>query len=660
MWFFRKEDKLKNILGVVFNLMIGLLIFLVIIAIILTIIIFLYLIIEKKFENKVYPGVHLKNIDLSSMTYDQVNGALKQEIGKINQNGVAFYYHDANSKKSEAMKKTTVYPLVSSLSGDIAYEVINFDLNKTIEEAFAIGRGGTFLNNLLEKIDSYANTKEVNLYMSVNEEQVGKILKTYFDQFEVPAKNAELLQKKDILNKIVFAISKEQDGRIIDYDSAIDKLVVNLQNLNTSPIEILSTIDKPDVYQIDGYKTVGRANEILSFAPFKLTYKGNEEHEIEERDWLISRDELAAWLVIKKGFSKAAEVGLNGAVEEYLENNIHPVLNIEPLDAKLEVANGRVTEFQMGTDGLSLDSEATLVNLENRIIKRVHQSIIKETLDAKNIEIVSKVIMARHISDVNDLGIKEVIGTGKSNFAGSPFNRRHNIKTGINTLNGIIIEPGEEFSLVGALGEIDGEHDYKPELVIKGGKTLPEFGGGLCQVGTTLFRTVLGAGLPVTERRNHSYRVGYYEPAGTDATIYDPWPDFKFLNDTDKYLLLQTYMEDNELRFELWGTQDGRIASTTEPTIYNIVEPGPTKIIETTDLEPGKRKCTESAHSGADAYFDYSVLYKDDTLKERRFKSHYVPWQEVCLVGVEELSATTTTETIIEGEPDEAPLDEAL
>ncbi|MCX6800168.1 MAG: VanW family protein, partial [Candidatus Falkowbacteria bacterium] len=133
---------------------------------------------------------------------------------------------------------------------------------------------------------------------------------------------------------------------------------------------------------------------------------------------------------------------------------------------------------------------------------------------------------------------------------------------------------------------------------------------------------------------NHSYRVPYYEPAGTDATIYDPWPDFKFKNDTNKYLLIQTFMEGSSLRFELWGTKDGRVASSTYPVIYNIVQPEPKKIIETADLKPGEEKCTEKAHAGADAYFDYSVVYPNGESKERRFKSHYVPWQEVCLFGV--------------------------
>jgi vancomycin resistance protein YoaR len=151
--------------------------------------------------------------------------------------------------------------------------------------------------------------------------------------------------------------------------------------------------------------------------------------------------------------------------------------------------------------------------------------------------------------------------------------------------------------------------------------------------------------LPVTERRNHSYRVSYYEPAGTDATIYDPWPDYRFENDTPANILIQARIEGTDLYFDFWGTDDGRVASHTEPVIYNIVRPGPTRYIETADLAPGAKKCTEHAHNGADAYFDYQVKYPDGEIVDKRFTSHYVPWREVCLMGKQPQQASSTEET---------------
>ena len=153
-----------------------------------------------------------------------------------------------------------------------------------------------------------------------------------------------------------------------------------------------------------------------------------------------------------------------------------------------------------------------------------------------------------------------------------------------------------------------------------------------------LFRSAVDTGLQITERRNHSYRVSYYEPAGTDATIYDPAPDFKFRNDTAKHIYINAYIIGTEITFEFWGTNDGREVKVDKPSIYNIVQPPPTKLIETLDLAPGKKKCTESAHAGADAHFATTITYADGRVREETFRSHYRPWQAVCLIGVEQLS----------------------
>lgn len=211
----------------------------------------------------------------------------------------------------------------------------------------------------------------------------------------------------------------------------------------------------------------------------------------------------------------------------------------------------------------------------------------------------------------------------------------------------MLIAPGEEFSLVKALGEIDAAAGYLPELVIKNNRTIPEYGGGLCQVATTIFRSALDSGLNITARQNHSYRVSYYEPAGTDAAVYDPWPDVKFVNDTGNYILIQSRIDKNDIWFDFWGQSDGREATSTTPVVYNIVKPAPTKIIESPDLKPGEKKCTEKAHNGADAYFDYIITYANGEKTTRRFNSHYVPWQEVCLVGIDDSQkeASSTPET---------------
>ncbi|MCX6741316.1 MAG: VanW family protein, partial [Candidatus Parcubacteria bacterium] len=232
---------------------------------------------------------------------------------------------------------------------------------------------------------------------------------------------------------------------------------------------------------------------------------------------------------------------------------------------------------------------------------------------------------------------------GTSNFAGSPVNRRHNIAVGAKILNGLLIKPSEEFSLVKALGTIDDKAGFLPELVIKGDRTVPEFGGGLCQIGTTTFRVALYSGLPITARTPHSYRVVYYEPAGMDATIYNPQPDLRFINDTGANILFETKIDGNILTFDFYGTSDGRKTDITQPILSNITPPGSPLEIKTTDLAPGVRKKLESAHAGADAEFSRTITYVDGSQKTQTWKSHYRPWQEVWMVGVASLDEVATS-----------------
>jgi vancomycin resistance protein YoaR len=103
--------------------------------------------------------------------------------------------------------------------------------------------------------------------------------------------------------------------------------------------------------------------------------------------------------------------------------------------------------------------------------------------------------------------------------------------------------------------------------VIKNNKTEPEFGGGICQVSTTVFRVAINSGLEITARRNHAYPVSYYNPQGMDATVYVPRPDLRFINDTPGYILIQTKIEGTKLTFQFYGTDDGRKIEIIGPKI---------------------------------------------------------------------------------------------
>lgn len=266
-------------------------------------------------------------------------------------------------------------------------------------------------------------------------------------------------------------------------------------------------------------------------------------------------------------------------------------INGEPEDAIFKTENGIVTEFNPGKNGRDLDTKSSI------------DQIISD-LDAEKKESTLVVIQTENnkkLAETNDLGINELIAYGESNYSGSPANRIFNIKVGVNKEKGTLLSSGETFSFNKYLGPVDGEHGFLPELVIKKEGTVPEFGGGLCQVSSTMFRAAMNAGFPITERRNHSYAVQYYAPQGTDATIYPGVQDLKFINDSPAHILIWPVLEKgNHLRFYIYGTKDQRKIEFEAPYVY--------------DKQPdGSMKAT----------WGRTVTMADGTIKKQVFKSVY-------------------------------------
>lgn len=239
-----------------------------------------------------------------------------------------------------------------------------------------------------------------------------------------------------------------------------------------------------------------------------------------------------------------------------------------PTEPKLTIINKRATEFVQPKNGTKLNifdsTQAALLALEK---------------NSKEIELQTLTLAPKtSLASLNSIGIKELIAKGESNFKGSPKNRRHNIKVGVEKMTGIILAPNEEFSFNKFLGPVEEDQGFLPELVIKKEGTVPELGGGLCQVSSTVFRSIVNAGLPIKERKNHAYAVQYYSPQGTDATIYPGSVDLRFINDTQAHILIWPYLKDKDnLVFEIYGTKDSRIVTLQKPFQYDKKEDGSMK-----------------------------------------------------------------------------------
>ncbi len=569
-------------------------------------------------RGRIYHGVQIGSFPVGGLTPAAAEKVVQAAVGTLRQSGLVFSYRDRNLP----------VPMTVSAAADLdlTYEVITYDVPATVARAYAYGRTGGGLWRWLERLRALATGAVLMPAYDWRQDKVLEILHAGFAAWDQPAQNARLVVKDGEIS-----LAQESAGLTFDWRTALSAAAGQLNGLVFAPISLHLQNQAPSLTAALAQSALPAARAFMAGGDITISWAGQE--------WVLSRALAAEFLEVRplpvRPGAAAGAVELGFSLPEFSAwlAPLSAAITIMPQEPKFKLANGRVAEFKPSVAGREFNLEATLRAWEQAII------VDKKTA-VEPVIIISE--PTQKIGNLNDLGIKELLGVGKSNFKGSPRNRRHNIAVGAAAVNGTLIAPSAEFSLLKTLGKIDASTGYLPELVIKGNKTVPEYGGGLCQIGTTTFRATLAAGLPVVERQNHSYAVTYYNNdkglPGTDATIYNPKPDYRFKNDTGNYVLITTRIEGDDLFFEVWGTKDGRQAEQSAVRVWDRVSPPPVKLVETLDLAPGEKKCTEKPHAGIKAAFDYKITYPDGRVDAQTFSSQYRPWQEVCLIGVAELT----------------------
>jgi vancomycin resistance protein YoaR len=419
-------------------------------------------------------------------------------------------------------------------------------------------------------------------------------------------------QKVQITNGVngVLLDNAMMEARIREAASNLDTRAVQVPTLTASR---QLTHDQMEILQTRAEKLVSSSLTLV----------------LDDEKTRLSGKEIVALLS-----TKGAEAVVDSeAVTQYVVG-LGDSFNKEPQDARFAFEDGKVQEFAPGKDGVAVDIQSTATKIQTTIEKFINEDSKNETIEIAATRTPPQVTTDK----VNELGIKERIGRGESYYAHSIPNRIFNVGLAATRANSALIAPGEEFSFNKVVGEVSGATGYREAYVISGGRTVLGDGGGVCQVSTTLFRGAMSAGLPITERWGHAYRVGYYEQnskPGIDATVYAPSKDMRFKNDTPGHILVQTINDPKTLHLvvEIYGTSDGRVATVSEPKIWGIAPPPPDIIQEDPSLPTGTTKQVDWSAGGAKTSFEYKVVRNGETLQEKTFTTSYKPWANVYLKG---------------------------
>lgn len=560
-------------------------------------------------DGVIVSGVNIGSVKVGGLTKEQAYARVSESIARFESKGVAV----------RALTQAITLNSTKFAESTDATPIYEFDQDSAVNSAFLVGRGDSLWARVFTQWNAGHTGVTVELPVDTQDERIKAILARELAGVVTKPKETVL----SVAGGSLVTIEPGVPGQMLMLDDAVLAIHNRLETLSFDEVLVKTAYKEPTISQAEAETLIPEFQKLVSMSVFQFSLASSTV--------AVARPEWLSWVTLQK---------VNGTVELTLDDDrvnatltaLAPQVETEAVSARFTIENGKVKAFAPARQGIAVDRGATITELKNQW----HLPGSTVTPVARVSLIIKKTEPAITDGEVEKMGIKELVASGTTNFKGSPVNRRFNIKLGVEKISGSLVAPGDEFSTIKAIGEIDGEHGFKEELVIKGNETKPEFGGGLCQVSTTLFRSVMNAGLPVTARRNHSYRVSYYEPpVGKDATIYYPNPDFKWVNDTGHYVLILGRVEGDNATFELWGVKDGRTQIQTAPTVFNIVPPPPKKEIPVTTLAPGKIKCTERPHAGATAVFNYTITYPNGEVKDQEFRSVYRPWGEVCMVGVD-------------------------
>ena len=544
------------------------------------------------YVNKVFPGVFIADINVSGLRTKEGVRALSDAV--IAPEKISIVYDD----------KTF----------DIEVKAIEFSYNypQSIKAAYTLDRTGNILLDFHQRLKAPFRHKNLGLRFDFDEEKLDEGLINIAEQaaIEPVAPSVELVNGNVV-------VKRGSPGILVDIKKLKAEIGQSFAFAKETPIKLpLMSVD-PTINEAQAKEIEARAISLLGKSLVL---------ESEENRFVYEEDEIITLLFV------------NG---EYHGQNIQTIIarvadsvNRKPQNSIFTYEQGRVKEFAPAKDGLKVDKDL----LETKIVGNLRSLETSNNLIAK-IEIpIERTAPKVKTEDVNKLGIKELIGKGSSGFAGSIPSRVHNITLSASKFNGTLIKPGEIFSFNDTLGDVSAYTGYQQAYIIKNGRTVLGDGGGVCQVSTTLFRAILDAGLPVVERRAHSYRVSYYEQdsaPGFDATVYGPFIDLKFKNDTPGHLLVQTRVDPrtSSLVFEIYGTDDARVVEITKPVITSVTAPPEDLYQDDPTLPLGTIKQIDFKAWGAKVNISYKVTRNGEELFSKTFYSNFRPWQAIYLRG---------------------------
>ena len=560
---------------------------------------------SRMYDGRIFPGVAVGGVDVSGMSTQQASTLLSQHLDYPQRGKIAF---------QEGTNLWTAKPADLGLF---------LDAQTTALAAYNLGRTGSLAARLADQWRAWSEGIDLAPWFVFDKRIAQNYLIGIAKQVDRPIIEATLG-----VSGVEVVVNSGQVGRNLDMPAALASLDAQLKTMTDGLVPLVVHETPPVI--LDATAQAELARQILS-AP--LTMQIPDAQEGDPGPWSFEPVALAQMLAIQRVKTDSGEIYQVGLSPDVLRNfllNIAPGLNRNPQNARFTFNDDtrQLDLIESAVIGRALDVDSSLQQINQQILAGQHS--VNLVMQTTNPPVTNDATAA-------SLGITELTSKYISYFYGSDASRIQNIATASARFHGLLVAPGASFSMADALGDVSLDTGYSEALIIFGDRTIKGVGGGVCQVSTTLFRTVFFGGYQIDERWFHAYRVKYYEQtasgghdenlAGLDATVFAPQVDFRFTNDSPYWLLMETYVTSNSLTWKFYSTLDGRTVDWDTSGLQNVVEPPDPLYEENPDLAKDEIKQVDWAVDGADVSVTRTVTRDGVIIHDDTFDTHYMPWQ---------------------------------
>ena len=555
--------------------------------------------IQMSYSGRIYPGVRAMGVNVGGMTRETARTALAEQITTMSNRSIVIGYKE--------------------LSWTIAGHHLGVrpDVEPVLDEAFKLGREGNLISRLAFQLQLAFNGASHEIHApGFDPVAMGAFMQALAGAVDRPTNDAGLALRPEGVVEYV----EGQSGRQLQAEATQRRLEEALARSDVGYVELVIEEQVPRVGSAELATAKAQADALLS-SPLSINF--------EELRWELTPKQL----VTMASVAGTEGVRLDRAAIKTWAGTIAKEVQQDPENARFSWQNGVTSVLRESKDGRSLDVEKTVDLVMAKALTSERSITLPVSVTEPDVS----------VDDMEKLKIQGAIEVARTSFAGSSPPKQHNIGLATQRLNGVVIPPGKMFSFNKEVGSTSIDAGFKMGWGIAnaGGtnvKTVPSVAGGICQVATTLFHSVFWAGYQVEERNYHLYWIPGYRSQnveGLDATVdEEAGLDFRFLNNTDDYLLIQSWVEGGRVVFGLYGTkpdwnvkvQPGERIDVQKASQDQVVEEEPT-------LPAGQRLAVEGAMDGFKVVNTRTVTQAGEDPRVLRLTSVYRPSRNVVLVG---------------------------